>query len=483
MIKNFNGGAQTCAHSIPHVYDVHLVRQHLPEDPVRYVPRAIYQGTPISVTMTLTEVVFDPPQIEALADVLIGLERCQLLSWRRFLGETGCDMVQLDGRMLLADDATEHAADFFRVSLLKSNNPLVQTPITPRWLAGDPNWFEPVVAVGLSNAHCALPAAIDISASLRAARLHPENAVVDGVLWMCEGPNQAPSFLVPVHGAKHQSSEQERTSRCRGARDRQSKAAQAYGPNAQAHKHTKPVSIVDISRRPTSATILSECRRLAKVDDILPWLDREITYVGYPVLAGIEIAVNLSADGFNINIESDDANDVAWLSELCNARSEQLTNFFERVKRALPSDSVRLDGRIVPDTSNRSSRIIIYRTVVFAGGVPVLECPYNEDLFEADEKCGRHLFAWMSERSAAVSFVILNAITTAAAAMARAREVEISGVLWLPVNHDRYRPSFHTSLDTTLLPPSAVEPFMTALFSGQIVDFYELEGLEVSPWR
>lgn len=311
------------------------------------------------------------------------------------------------------------------------------------------------------------------------------SANMDAVLWVADDIGSAPSFIVPLtQSARGRAGDRPSAGSISGLSKAPHMAASARMLNVDGSGLGRPSPLGCIHPSRSSATVLSECRQVLTVEDMLPWLDREVTYVGYPIFEGPDFSVVLTQN--DLEIEGDlEEEDAAGLRNLCSNSVEGLQAFFNRVTRRLPANCVRLDGRMVAEQQGGPSRPRICRVAVFNAGRPVAEFPYDEEIFDTDEKFDRQLFRWISTETAEQSLQILRKLACSAMHADRTgpAPVQVTGVLWLPVNDDRYRPSFHTPVELDLLPRSEALAFLDEVFSKQVDDLYELDDMEISSWR
>lgn len=469
MNKHLTSAAQACARTIPHVYTTKTVKKHLTRTPVRYHARPLYSGPSISVTITLTDVVIDPPLDGVCGNRLVGFNRNALTGWRRYLGHEGCDAVRLDGRVLNVDGSRECKIDFFRVCLLQGDMPRVEKVILPEYPQGDPALISRYLEVGRSNATDALARASDLSVFFTASTSKPYTDVsadMDAVLWVSEVTRKGPSFVVPLKNARRSSQEP-----------------------AKAVCASAPVKMNDAGNltpsTPKASTLPPDPRRLLALEEIIPWLDREIAYVAHPLFDGQDVTIVVDESGFRIEEKLVSAEELDRLSKICNESQDRLREFFEQVIKTVGGDTVRLDGRIVAEQRGMPWCLDIHRTVVLDKGNQIIECPYDEKIFPLDEQPHLRLFTWLSQDTADAMKNTLQDLTFSIVdIIARGqRPVKISGTLWLPVNNDRYRPSFFVPFKPSPMSTAMVEAFLANLFSKQIDHLYHLEGVEITPWK
>ncbi len=489
MNNHLTSTAPACAHSIPHVYTPEMVKKHLTKKAVRYRARPVYNGPAITVTITLPDVIIVPSIEVGYCGQWKGFNRQALTGWRRYLGELGCDSIRLDGCALPIEGTDKFVVDFVRICLLKDGKPVLQKLIMPEFPDADDRFYaRHYLEIGRSGARDALDRARDLSQSFGRRTDRPYSGVkaeMDAVLWVAEEIGSAPSFIVPI---------EKPAGELTGDIPAEKEALPfSEAPYAAISTGVQNVDGLGSVQRPSmdcihssrsGAAVLSECRQVLTVEDILPWLDREVTYVGYPILEGTDFSVVLTQDDVEIEGDLKEA-DAAGLRALCHNSADRLRAFFDRVTKRLPGNCVRLDGRMVAEQQGGPSRPRICRVAVFNAGKPVAEFPYDEEIFDTDEKFDRQLFTWISRETAEQSLQTLR--TLACSAMHADRTgpapVPVTGVLWLPVNDDRYRPSFHTPVELDLLPRSKALLFLDEVFSKQVDDLYELDDMEISSWR
>lgn len=467
MNNHLTSTAQVCAQSIPHVYTTKTVRRHLTKKPVRYHARPLYSGPAISVTITLTDVVIDPPLEVVGCNRLVGFNWKALTGWRRYLGDAGCNAIRLDGRVLDINGGRKCKIDYFRVCLLQDDTPRAEKVILAEYPQGDPAFVHHYLEVGRSNVTDALARAkhLSLSAAKSADRPYADVAAeIDAVLWVSEVTNKGPSFVVPLQDTKTSSSK--------------------IVHSVFAAADTKENDVHATQQLP-SATLAPDTHRLLSFEEITPWLDREITYVAHPIFQGQDITIVVDSNGFHIGENLLGREDLDRVSKICSESADRLRAFLNRVIRTVGGDTLRLDGRVVSQQRGMPWCVDIHRTVVLDQGTPMMECPYDEEIFELDERPPMRLFTWLSpDNSHAMKGALQDLTFSFVQTMElEDRPVEISGTLWLPVNSDRHRPSFYVPFKPSPMSPVAVEAFLACMFSKRIDDLYHLEGLEITPWK
>ena len=471
MNKHLTSAAQACARTIPHVYTTKTVRRHLPKKPVRYQARPLYSGPPISVTVTLTDIVFDPPLDAVCGSPPPGKNLKAITGWRKFLGEEGCDTVRLDGRVLDRDSGHDWKIDFFRFCLLQGDALRIEKLIIPEYPDGDPEFISRYLEVGRSNATNALARASDLSVSFTASTSKPYTDVsadMDAVLWVSEVTRKGPSFIVPLQSAPASSSDTAK-SVCRNL------PVNSAG--------NTPPSTPQLS---AEASIMTpDLHRLMSFEEITPWLDREITYVAHPLFEGQDVSIVVDSTGFRIGENLLGREDLDRVSKICSESADRLRAFLNRVIRTVGGDTVRLDGRVVSQQRGMPWCVDIHRTVVLDNGNPIMECPYDEEIFELDERPHMRLFTWLSQDNSHTMHRALQDLSFSFVQRMELddRPVKVSGTLWLPVNSDRHRPSCYVPFKPSPMSTAAVEAFLASVFSKRIDDLYHLEGLEITPWK
>ncbi|WP_143523477.1 hypothetical protein [Pararhizobium arenae] len=489
MNNHLASTAPACAHSIPHVYTAETVNAYLAEKSVRYRARPVYSGPAISVTVTLTDLIIDPPFDIACGSKPGGLDRQMLTGLRRYLGGLGCDAIRLDGRALPIEGTDQFVIDFVRICLLKDSKPVRQKLIIPEFPDGDDTvYVRHHLDISKAGAAAALGLADELSRAFAYRFDRPYSGVsanMDAVLWVADDIGSAPSFIVPLtQSARERAGDRPSTGSISGFSEAPHAAASTGVLNADGPGLARPSALGCIHPSRSSATVLSECRQVLTAEDMMPWLDREVTYVGYPIFEGPDCSVVLTQN--DPEMEGDlEEEDAAALRNLCDHSAEGLRTFFDRVTRRLPANCVRLDGRMVAEQQGGPSRPRICRVAVFNAGKPVAEFPYDEEIFDTDETFDRQLFTWISTETAEQSLHTLRKLACSAMHADRTgpAPVPVTGVLWLPVNDDRYRPSFHMPVELDLLPRSEALNFLDELFSKQVDDLYELDDMEISSWR
>jgi hypothetical protein len=185
---------------------------------------------------------------------------------------------------------------------------------------------------------------------------------------------------------------------------------------------------------------------LLAFDRVLPFIDDARTfYVSQPVFTGGDVTILVTSSGTEVESTTDHALETAYLSRMCACHSTKLRRLADKIFRTIGGDTIRLDGILFRLNPERSGFIDIYRIVVFDGDTHLLELPYQETIFVED---GARVPRFVMPIAANTALHGLDLARDATSALIKTNimddeePVRFKGLIWIPLQRERYRPSF-----------------------------------------
>ncbi|CCF22359.1 protein of unknown function (plasmid) [Pseudorhizobium banfieldiae] len=190
-------------------------------------------------------------------------------------------------------------------------------------------------------------------------------------------------------------------------------------------------------------------RALSTIADTQPSLSDVLApggsaWLSHLVFRGTNLSISVSPDAVTLYSDIADAEHLGYAKSACDEAFQRLLLLHQAITNKLGVDSIRLDGRYVQRQPDLPGFIDIHRIVALREGQLRHELVYDEQIFVCDSsQQPRFLALLTSERLPIMSALMMEATQILISA---AHEPGIfSGLIWVPLRTDMYRPSFFTT--------------------------------------
>lgn len=494
MDNSLPSSAPACASLLPHAFTLNEIADHLPKETIQFAARPLFRGTFFSLTITEAEVRFEPPGEELRwhqsGDFYLSL----IAGIRDVLASFTCDAVRVEGRLLkLSPSHSRWFPDFFRMTLLRNETMCWQRVMPSNLLwSGNDDLIVHRVAMSTDDAqemlrHVAEASGV-IPAEVRSLSPRLEDEI-DAVLWVPEGSADVPSILVPLALAQPQLSEHfyGDCSSCGSSVETPCGICLSLPKSVS---ESPPTTLLSASRRSLPPLDLrpgsSSPAKHLSFETLIPLLqEEEIAYVSHPVFQGADVSITVTADAISHFSGLTDAEDIGWFSAECQEASDRLHEFRERVTRATGGNAIRLNGRFVRLRPEHPGYIDIHQTVVIDDQTPLIECPYQEQIFENDTARVPRFVTWLSANTALEAIAVVQDATCAlirSDVLDDDQPARFEGMLWLPVARDKFRPSFFIPYDPSHLSEDEAWAWISKIHRRGFRNIFYVDGLEEIRW-
>lgn len=220
---------------------------------------------------------------------------------------------------------------------------------------------------------------------------------------------------------------------------------------------------------------------LLPVDQALPFLrDKLIYFLSHPLFRGVDIAIVVTVGSVDLQAEGLDQSQRQFIHDAYLCERTKLQKLYWRVHETTPCDRLVIDCRFV-HVPGRPGRLDPYRLRVFQGHRLVRQLPYQFLIFDDDAR-PRKFLTYLSTEPYCTNRTLMQEATDYMATDARhSSDLELSGVIWIPLFQTDTVPSFLTRPSNVIsddLDPSIFYRLRNGRIDMMLVDIAYIKELD-----
>ena len=219
-------------------------------------------------------------------------------------------------------------------------------------------------------------------------------------------------------------------------------------------------------------------------EDIPSFANREgVIYVSQPVFVGTDVAIIATPSRITVETQTDHALDRSRVSALCEYRADALQALAAKIFASVGGDTVRLEGKLVRPYPALSGFVDIHRTLVFNAQNCILECPYQEVIFDEDVDRIPRFITFLADDNAENIHALTRDATSAVikSNIFDDRDpIRFEGLFWIPLSRNGYWPSFFTPYEPHRFCERQASDWMRKIHRqehGEIIHVDRLNGI------